>query len=110
MTLLIGYCEDYATLGRFARNHTLAGFLFEPWKRIERNTADSCFGFFFDALLCFRCAVPVAKQESAFLYLRLEFFVRVASADMGGAEVKGFLVAVTLYISQELLYMLRDTL
>ena len=70
---------------------------------LERNTADSGFGFGFDFLFGLRCTIPVAEQEARFLDFLFELFPSIHLARVSQTEIQCLLVDIILNLLEQVL-------
>ena len=80
---LIRTCK-YDTASRwFTCNHTFTRFFVARNKWIERNTTNSCFGFFLNLFFCFGSSVPMSQNKSAFFDFFFKFIVGIYCCNLG---------------------------
>ena len=104
--LLIAAGDDDAGLRGFAADHIDTRSLLDA----EGYATDGGLRLFLDLCLGLGCAVPVAEEESAVLYLLLELLIVVALKDVGIAIVLSLFEDVGLDVVEQLLYVFGDSL
>ena len=75
---------------------------------VQRYATDSCLGFFLDAFLGFRSAVPVRQDKAALFNLFLKLIISVDGVSEVGTVLESLLEDVVLYVVKQILNIFLD--